>query len=182
MSNSGSAVCEGSWVTIPAIAAGPITGYQWFKDGGSGLPVSLGVNGQTPALTLSNVQLAQSGSYRLVISSNCGSFTSTAFALTVNPKPTVVLTFPAGSLVIGPGSGVATITLPTPLTGVLFGASGGVLYERIIVIDRVNGYEIRQVDSNANGQFSVTRTGPFRLTVTGANGCQRTVEGMVQTQ
>ncbi|TAE34629.1 MAG: hypothetical protein EAZ91_00245, partial [Cytophagales bacterium] len=138
MSNSGSVVCEGSWVTIPAIAAGPITGYQWFKD-----EQTLGAVGKSAALTLPNVQLAQSGSYRLVISSNCGSFTSTVFALTVNPKPTVVLAFPVGSTVTG--AGVATITVPAPLTDKVLQASGGVQYERFILIG-----------------WTATRTGSFR--------------------
>jgi hypothetical protein len=86
--------------------------------------------------------------------------------------------------VVGAGTGVATITLPAPLTGVamqVLGGAGlpGTGYERLIVLDRVNGFEIRQVDQNANGIFNVTRPGPFRLTVTDGNGCQRTVEGIV---
>ena len=60
-------------------------------------------------------------------------------------------------------------------------AAGGVLFERVMVIDRINGYEIRQADSNATGFFPITRTGPYRLTVTDANGCRTTVEGRIDT-
>ena len=51
----------------------------------------------------------------------------------------------------------------------------------MLVVDCINGYEIRQVDTNGNGVFPVTPTGPFRLTATGANGCQQTMEESVQT-
>lgn len=176
ISGSGTTICEGGNLRVAATVGGPITGYQWLKDG-------VIVSGQTSAtLSLGSVVSSQAGSYVLVISSNCGSFTSNAFALAVNSLPVVTLTFPNGTTVVGPGTGVATITLPAPLTGVAMQVFGGGQYERLIVIDRVNGFEIRQVDNNATGIFNITRTGPFRLTVTGPNGCKRTVEGVVQTQ
>ena len=55
----------------------------------------------------------------------------------------------------------------------------GVSFERVIILDRVNGFEIRQVDNNTSGVFPITRTGPFRLTVTDGNSCKRTVEGVI---
>ena len=60
-------------------------------------------------------------------------------------------------------------------------AAGGVLFERVIVIDRINGYEIRQADSNTTGFFPITRTGPYRLTVTDTNGCRTSVESRIDT-
>lgn len=173
--STGSTVCEGTNVLVAATVGGPITGYQWFKDG-------VAVGGQTSAtLAMGGVTPSQAGSYVLVINSNCGSFTSNVFSLTVNPLPTVTLTVPQGATVVGPGTGVATITLPAPLTGVAMQVFGGTQYERLIILDRINGFEIRQVDSNANGIFTVNRTGPFRLTVTDGNGCKRAVEGTVVT-
>jgi hypothetical protein len=175
LTTSATTVCEGTNVQIVATVSGNVTSYQWFKDG-------VLVPGQTSAiLSLGGVVPAQAGSYVLVIS-GCGSFTSNAFTLTVNPLPTVTLTVPQGSTVVGPGTGVATITIPKPLTGFNFQAFGGSQYERFVLIERLNGYEIRQVDTNTTGIFNVTQPGPFRLTVTGANGCQRTVEGVVMIQ
>ena len=43
-------------------------------------------------------------------------------------------------------------------------------YERVITLDRVNGFEIRQVASNTTDIFSTNRMGLFTLTVTGAGG------------
>lgn len=171
LSASSSVVCAGA--TVMVVAAGAVAPMQWYLNG---QPI-----GQTSAtLTLGGVQAAQAGSYVLVVSGAC-SVTSAPFSLTVNPLPTVTILVPQGSMVNGPGTGTATITLPAPLTGVAMQASGGMSYERLIIIDRINGFEIRQVDTNANGIFNVNRPGPFRLTVTGQNGCKRTVEGVIQT-
>ncbi len=168
-----STVCEGSTVVVPVTVTGAPTGFQWYQNG-------VAISGQnTATLTLANVQPAQAGNYSLVVIGNCNSLTTSAFVLTVNPAPVVTLTVPSGSTVVGPGTGTATITIPASLTDVAFQAFGGTSYERVIILDRINGYEIRQVDSNANGIFPITRPGPFRLTVTGANGCKRTVEGVI---
>lgn len=165
LSASSSVVCVDA--TVQVVATGGASPMQWYKDGQA-------VVGQTSAtLSLGGVQSAQAGSYVLVVSGAC-SVTSAPFMLTVNPLPTVTILVPNGATVQG-----ATITLPAPLTGVNFQVLGGVSFERLIIVDRINGYEIRQVDSNASGIFPVTRTGPFRLTVTGANGCKRTVEGTI---
>lgn len=58
--------------------------------------------------------------------------------------------------------------------------TGGVLYQWMTVIDRINGYEIRQGDQNTTGLFTIKHTGPYTLTVTSAGGCSRTVEGIVK--
>ena len=76
------------------------------------------------------------------------------------------------------GAGIPTITVPaTP--GQQFQVLGGNSFERIIVIDRVNGYEIRQRDVNTTGVFAINRLGLFSLTVTNSNGCSRTVQGIL---
>ncbi len=169
--SSASTVCENGSVRVAAVVSGTVTGYQWYRNGQL-------VSGQSSAtLSLAGAQAGQAGSYVLVVTSGCGSATSTAFVLTVNPLPTVSLLVPNNATVQG-----ATITLPAPLTWVNFQVLGGVLFERLIVIDRVNGFEIRQVDSNGTGIFPINRNGPFRLTVTDVNGCKRAVEGTVVMQ
>ncbi len=171
LNTSISTICEGSSVRVVATVGGAITGYQWYRNGQI-------VSGQTSAtLNLGSVQTNQAGSYVLVVSSGCGSLTSSAFVLTVNPLPTVSLLVPNNASVSG-----ATITLPLPLTNVNFQVLGGGSFERVIILDRVNGFEIRQVETNANGIFPINRNGPFRLTVTDGNGCRRTVEGAVVVQ
>ncbi len=167
-----SAVCPGGSVSVP-VGVTNATGLQWYKDGAM-------VAGQTSAtLALGGIQPSQAGAYWLVATGSCNSLTSAVFNLTVKPEPVVVLTFPSGSTVVGPGSIIGIITIQAPLTGVVFQATGGVSYERFMMIDRINGYEIRQVDTNGTGIFPITRSGPFRLTVTGANGCKRIVEGVI---
>jgi hypothetical protein len=68
---------------IFTVAATGATSYQWQKDGAN-------VSGATSsALSLSNVQAANAGSYRVVVSNSAGSVTSAAATLTVNtPTPT----------------------------------------------------------------------------------------------
>ena len=90
--------------------------------------------------------------------------------------PTVTLVFNNSATVMG--TGVPTITVPnTP--GQTFQVLGGNSYERVIVIDRINGYEIRQTDSNPTGVFTINRLGLFSITVTTAEGCSRTVQGIL---
>lgn len=127
-----------------------------------------------------NVQVSDAGVYSLSLTGPTGNTTANGFTLTVNPLPTVTILVPNIVTVVGPGSGVATITLPANTTTTTFQASGGSSYERLIILDRVNGYEIRQVDQNTTGLFPINRLGLFTLTVTDAGGCKRTVEWVVQ--
>ncbi len=170
LSASSSVVCVGANVQVVASGVG-LSPMMWYRDGQP-------TNQSSATLTLGGVQPTQVGQYVLVVAGVC-SVTSAPFTLTVNPLPVVTLSLPTGSTVVGPGTGVATITVPSPFTSMAMQAFGGVRFERMIVIDRTNGYEIRQVDSNTTGIFNVNQTGPFRLAVTDGNGCQRTVEGTV---
>jgi hypothetical protein len=172
---SSSSACEGGLVVVPVTVIGAASTFEWYRNG------SL-VSGQSSAtLTLSPAQANQSGSYVLAATGGCGSATSTAFNLTVGSVvPTVVITFPNGSTVVV-NNQFPTITLQSGNNFVMQ-ASGGVFYEWILVLDRINGYEIRQSDSNITGIFSVNQTGPYKLTITGANGCKRTVEGLIQVR
>lgn len=73
------------------------------------------------------------------------------------------------------------ITLPNPLPAGFdfsFGVSGGTSYERVIVLDRTNGYELRAVDSTTD-RFAINRAGLFTITATNGNGCRQTVQGII---
>lgn len=79
----------GSEVTFTAAFDGatPMT-YQWKKDTGSGM---VDVPGATsPRLTLTNLQVSDSGSYMLMAFNANGSAASTANTFTVNPAPAPV--------------------------------------------------------------------------------------------
>ncbi|TAE24975.1 MAG: hypothetical protein EAZ91_19805 [Cytophagales bacterium] len=167
---SSSATCAGTTVQISATLNTPATGYQWYRNG-----VSLGAIGQSLTLTLGSVQPNQSGNYVLNTTGLC-SATSSAFALTVNPIPTVLLTFPSSATV--QETGTPTVIIP-PVYPLTVRASGGVFYEWMMVLDRINGYEIRQTDQNTTGLFPINRTGRYWITVTDALGCQRRVEGLL---
>ncbi len=67
-------------LAVAASGSGPLA-YQWQRDG-SALPGATG-----PVLTLSDLQPAQAGSYRVVVSNPAGSVTSDAAGLAVTPMP-----------------------------------------------------------------------------------------------
>jgi hypothetical protein len=75
---SAQSATAGSSATLTAVASGsPAPAYQWRKDGTA-------ISGATNAsLTLSNVQVSDSGSYTVVATNSAGSATSNAAALTV---------------------------------------------------------------------------------------------------
>ncbi len=172
---SASTVCAGASVMVTVGVSGSISGYQWLK---GGIPLA----GQTgPTLLLGSVQLSDAGVYSLSLTGPAGSTTSSNFTLTVSPVPVVTLTIPVGTTAQG-SSGIALITLPPNGFPTTFQASGGNSYERQILLDQINGYAIRQMDQNTSGIFPINRLGLFTLTVTGAGGCQRTVQWVVQGQ
>jgi predicted outer membrane repeat protein len=57
--------------------------------------------------------------------------------------------------------------------------TGGASYERLVRLDRVNGYQIRQSETNSTGYFLINQTGAYQITVTGTNGCTTTVAGTI---
>jgi hypothetical protein len=176
---SASTVCAGATVMVTVGVSGSISGYQWLK-GGSSVP------GQTgPTLSLGNVQAGtpdrtDAGVYSLSLTGPTGNTTSSNFTLTVNPTPTATITFPNSVTVAG--SPVPIVRVPALNPPVVFQASGGSSYERVSIVDRINGYEIRQNDSNNTGIFPITRLGLFTLTVRDVSGCSRTVQWVVEQQ
>ncbi len=96
-----------------------------------------------------------------------------------NTLPAVTLVFNNSATVMG--TGIPTITVAnTP--GQQFQVFGGSGYEFVAVLDRINGYEIRQRDENSTGVFTIKQGGPFSITVRDGNGCSRTVQGILAMQ
>ncbi|TAE22698.1 MAG: hypothetical protein EAZ91_23245 [Cytophagales bacterium] len=176
LSASSSMVCVGGAVSVTATGTGT---YQWYKDGPSGVPVSLGAAQQGAVLSLNGVQASQAGSYSVVIqASGCSSATSTAFTLTVNPLPTVTIAFPTVASV-NPAGPVITVPVGQGLSYQVFGGGTNGRYERKIIEAMINGYILRTVIENRDGVFLIDRAGPYSITVTDANGCSRTVTGEI---
>ncbi len=97
-----------------------------------------------------------------------------------NTLPTVTMVFNNQSTVVA-GAGTATITVPgTP--GQQFQVFGGSSFEYGSTLDRTNGYEIRQVESNGTGIFTIKRGGPFSIIVRDGTGCSRTVQGEIMVR
>jgi large repetitive protein len=170
LSASSSVVCEGGSASVTATVTGSVQTYQWYRNG-----ISLGSAQSSSVLN----GVSQAGSYVLVIgTSGCGSATSTAFTLTVNPLPTVTIAFPT-SANVNPAGPVVTVPVGTGLSYQVFGGGSNARYERKIIIDRINGFELRTVLDNQTGIFPIDRAGPYTITVTDANGCSRTVTGEI---
>ncbi len=79
-------VTEGLNATFNVISLGESPAYQWRFNGNRVADVT------SPALLLTNVQLAQAGDYTVVLSNAFGAITSNPAILTVNPRPFFVLT------------------------------------------------------------------------------------------
>jgi hypothetical protein len=77
-----STVCEGSPASFTVAAVGAGMTYQWRKNGNN-------ITGATAATyVIPAAALSDAGNYSVVITGTCGSTTSTAVALTVNPTGT----------------------------------------------------------------------------------------------
>lgn len=145
-------VTEGQNVTFSVTAAGtgPLT-YQWQKDAAN-------LSGQTgTSLTLTNVQSAQAGSYRVVVTGAAGPVTSTAATLTVNVP-------------------VAITALPTPQT-VTVGQN--VTFSVTATGTGPITYQWQKDAANLSGQtgssltltnVQISDAGSYRVVVTGAAG------------
>lgn len=138
---AGSVVCVGASVLVPVSATGSANlTYAWYRNGS--------LTGQTSAtLSLLAAQITDAGSYSVVVTGACGSVTSTAFSLTVNPNPTVAISANPPSLTI---SSVQTAT---------FTASGADTY------NWSNLASTTAIQVSVGGTYSVTGT---------TNGCSST--------
>nr|WP_293837408.1 S8 family serine peptidase [uncultured Arsenicibacter sp.] len=143
-----SSVCVGGAITASVSVSGTVTGYQWYKDSPSG-PVA--VSGQsTSALSLSNIQTTDVGTYSLVVSGSCNSVTSAAFSLTVN-------TLPAN---IGLVFSQTAITCTSP--SLVFSATA---------TGTGNSYSLSNGQSGLSGSFTVSSANTYTLSVASPAGC-----------
>ena len=77
-------------LTVTAVGSGTLT-YQWYFNG---TPISAAT---TSALTISNVQEPNEGTYQVVVANYFGSTPSADIALTVDPSAPVITTQPKGA-------------------------------------------------------------------------------------
>lgn len=107
----------GAQVIISVTASGTGLTYQWTHDG---TPVD---GATTPTLTQSNVQQAQAGSYRVVVSNGGGNVTSVPVVLTVSDvpvdPPAVITTQPASQ----------SVAFGTPVTFTVGATGNALLYQ-----------------------------------------------------
>jgi hypothetical protein len=149
LGNNGPLVCGGvSSATLTASPAG--TGTYRFSAGASPSGPS---NNNTATVT-------QAGVYSVTLTANgCSNVASTTVT---------------GDTAL---PNVSSTTQPTP-NGLAVQVFGGVSYERLKSIERVNGYQIRQSEINGTGAFLITQPGPYSITVIGGNGCVASVTGV----
>jgi hypothetical protein len=180
---SASSVAPGASVTttVSVSGSGPLT-YQWYKDN-----LTNPVPNQTSAtLSLTNVQLADAGSYSVVVTGACGSLTSTAFALQVIPNALVVsLTADPARLLTGETTSLsATVTGGTMPYSYRFQGPGVItpIGATARVTDLPVGIQsLTVVVSDATSPVSLTSSATVSVTVSAANTAP-TVANAVSSQ
>lgn len=151
----------GSTLTLPALAIGkPTPTYQWRKNGGN-------ISGATnPALTLTNLQAADSANYSVVLSNTAGTTVSANYVV-ILPAPPQFTAQPA-SQTVTPGTPVvftaAAIGSPAPTYqwfyngGAIAGATGASL---TVGAGQATGAGIYVV--SASNSFGTTMSGAASL-------------------
>jgi hypothetical protein len=155
-------VCTGNAVTFSVAATGASLTYQWRKNG-------VAISGATNStLTFASVISADAGSYDVVVASACGTVTSDAASLTVNPS-TVITTQPISQTrLVGQSAQFSVVT-----------AGANLIYQWRKNGTPINGatgssYSLASVTLNDAGSYDVIVTGtcgsatsnPAILTVT----------------
>ena len=151
---SASVVCAGSTVPVAVSVTGTAT-YQWYLAGTSGGPAPI-LSQTATTLSLTNVQSADQGSYSLVATGGCNSATSTAFSLTVNPVPSVSVS--ALSNQLNCTNTNLTLTATASTTALLWSTG------------------------QTTTTISVSQTGGYSVTATGANGCSAVSNNLPVTE
>ena len=151
--------CNGNSASfsVVAIGAGPLS-YQWRKNG-------VNISGATSA-TYANpfVTNTDAGNYDVVITGVCGSTTSNAVALTVNPKPVADFTFTATQCA---GTSYVFTNTSTVSSGTITGQAW----------DFGDGTTSTTV--NPNHTYAVAGSYTVKLVATASNGCKDSVVKMV---
>jgi hypothetical protein len=142
-------VCAGNSVTLTAAATGTSVGYQWRKN-------TVAITGATSSsYTILLATASDAGSYDVVVTNLCGTATSTAATLTVNPTTVITAAPVAQSVCIG-----STATFTVTATG-----SGTLTYQWKKAGTNIAGatsatYSIVNAQAGDAGQYSVTVTSP----------------------
>ena len=116
------------------------------------------VTSQTAAvLSIPQAGTTDAGTYSLVVTGTCNSVTSTAFSLTVNALPSVTVTAPPSTTLscINPG---LTLTATASTTALLWSTG------------------------QTTATISVSQTGTYSVTATGANGCSAVSNNLPLTE
>jgi hypothetical protein len=162
-------VCLGSPATFTVVANGTNLSYQWYRNNDA-------VFGATSSsLTIPAASLANTGSYYVVVSNECGSVTSNTatlgvfdFTVSISPQDRTVQS-----------GGTATYTVSANLVSGSTGAPTGVSFGAIMGLPadaKVSGFP-SSLNFGSSATFSIqTNTlGDFTFTVEGSAGtCSRT--------
>jgi hypothetical protein len=144
---SASTICQNNTANFAVSATGQGTlTYQWKRDG-----VNVGTN--SSSLSVSNAQSANAGSYTVEITGGCGTTTSNAAVLTVNPA-TSITTQPVGTA--GCEGQNTTFTVVAAGTGSL---SYQWKYGATNVGTNSASYNIPSTTTANDGNYSVVVTG-----------------------
>ena len=166
-SPANSSVCERSSATFTAAASGSLPSYQWQVSTDGGMNYSNVANANSTTLNFSSVSNNMSlNRYKAVVSViACGSVTSGAAILKVNPLPEVTLTS-APNTQIQPG-----------ITTTLFATSNptGVTYSWALDGSVIPGAAASTYVAN------ITGLGKYKATITDINGCTNTTEELALT-
>jgi hypothetical protein len=161
--------------SAPALGCG-VTSITLTANAPAGVTYAWEDNTSTPTRVIS-----ASGTYGLSATATNGcSATATPVTIGINRVLNTVITLVFNNSAAVMGTGIPTITVPaTPGQPFQAFASSGSGFEFLMVLDRINGYEIRQKEENNTGIFTIKQGGPFSITVRDAYGCSRTVQGVI---
>jgi hypothetical protein len=151
---AGSAICAGGSVSASVSVTGTVSGYQWYRNGAA---LTGNTSATTVTLSLPSATTANTGSYSVVVTGACNSFTSTAFSLTVVVNPVPVIT-PSATNSICAGT-ATTLTASDAITGrtTAFAWTGGASTPAISV-STAGTYSVTATTSGCSSTTSVTLT------------------------
>jgi len=138
--------CVGETIYLYSNASGGTPGYSYSWSG----PNGFSNNSENPSI--SNISLAESGTYTITVTDNNGCSESSIINITVNALPVVTIT-PSGSTTFCDGGSVN--------------------------LDASAGASWLWSTGSTNQMITVTTTGNYAVTVTDGNGCSSTASEIV---
>jgi hypothetical protein len=150
-------VAEGATIVFSVTANGtaPLA-YQWRKNG-------VNIQGATSAVfTIQTVQIAEAGSYSVVIDNSAGSITSVAALLNVNPVPPSITGQPQNqAVIVGANVTFSAAAEGTPTLNSRW-MKGGVAFGSILE-GSASSLTITNVQASDAGEYSVFFTSPYGM-------------------